>query len=168
MRKRSAAGSNTTGPASSVGQPDGEPTWFSSTKRAFCSIRWFGALGRRGAGRRSCGSGPATIGASRPSAACPSRRDGGTLDGTCSSMWTPPSGKSRSSTSFATSCVIWAAPSSSSGTAWLPTAAGPCGSGCGGADACTWSTCPATRRNSTPTNTGFCIVNHNRLSEPYL
>lgn len=153
-KKPSAAGSNGIGRGSNAGRPVGTPTWFSLMKRASCCIPWFAGPGRHGARHPSCGNAPATTGASRPSAASRSRRAAVVWDGICGSIGTRASARSRSSLSCATCSGTCAGASSWCGITSAPTAAEPCVTGCAVADACTWSSCPATPRNSIRTSTG--------------
>lgn len=153
MKRRSAGGSNTTGPASSAWRSAGKPIWFSLMRRAFCCTRWFDELGRPAGRRRCCGNELDTTAGSRRSADCPSRRDVVGWDGICGSTRTRAFGKSRSSSSCVTCCDTCRTLLSWCGTIWEPTRAGRCASGCLGVGVCTWSTCRAMLRNSIPTST---------------
>src|SRR5208283_740665 len=154
MKRLSPGGLKRTGRGSNAWPSDARPISFSSTKRAFCWLRWCGELGRFADRRRSCGSGRVTAAVCRPLADCRSRRADGDWAGISTSIWIGPSVKDRSSIFCGICSTIWQGRSSSYGIGWHLTGAECFASGCGGVGDSVWNTCPAMPRNSIPTNTG--------------
>lgn len=151
-RQPSSGGCSTTGPGSSVGLPEGMPTWFSSMKQASCCTHWFGGHGHLAARRRCCGSELDTTGVYLRSADCLSRPAVTAWDGTCSSMWTARSDRSRSLPFCVILCGICRVRSLWSGIIWELTKVVLCVSGCVGAGGFMWNTCRGMLLSLIPTS----------------
>ena len=153
MKQLFCGGSTTTGQGSSVGPHEQVPTWFSSTRRAFCCIHWLGGHGRLVARRRCCGNGPGTTGVFRQSADCLSRLAVTIWDGICSFMWTARFGRNRSLPFCEIFCVICRARSLWSGIISELTKVVFCVSGCLAAVGFMWNTFPGMLLSLIPTST---------------
>ncbi len=145
-----AGGLNGTGPGSRDGRSEPAHTWFSSTKRASCSIRWSAEHGDCEARRPPWPPALGIDAASRLSEAYPSLRAADDWDGIFNSTWTAAFGRNKS---LSSSAICWATfkdKSSWYGTGWGPTKGGNGERGCADAGAFTWSSCRPTRPNSIP------------------